>query len=201
VELAPGDASAVREAVQLARILGRIDDGVELIRRAIALDPVSATTRRQAGMVYLLADRLDEAAASFQAAIDLAPNAGLFHAFLAITRMFQGRVEEAIPISQSESHDVFRNLALALIHHTLGHPEESEAALKVIVDEFAWTAAYQIAEVYAFRKETDKSFEWLERAYVQRDSGAAYSATDPLLQALHNDPRWGVFLRKMGLAD
>ena len=199
VELAPGNAHALRAAAQLARILGRVDEGLVLIEKAIAVDPVSAPTRRQAGMINLLAGRLDDAATCYQQALDLAPNAGLHHCFLAVARMLQGRVEEALPIAQAESHGVFRNLGLAMIHHTLGHPEDSEKALRVMIDEYAWTAAYQIAEVYAFRKEVDKAFEWLERAYVQRDPGATYSATDAFLAPLHGDPRWKPFLQRMNL--
>jgi hypothetical protein len=61
--------------------------------------------------------------------------------------------------------------------------------------------AYQIAEVHAARGEANPAFEWLERAYAQRDSGIAWSKVDPHLRSLRTDPRWEVFLRKMGLAD
>ena len=200
LELAPGNADALRAGAQLARILCQVDEGHEFIRRAIALDPLSARTHRQAAMIALIDKRFDDAAASFQLTIDLAPNSGLHHGFLAITRLFQGRAEEGLAIAQSESHGVFRNLAFAMIHHALGHPAESDAALQKIIDEFAWTAAYQIAEGYAYRNEVDKAFEWLERAYAQRDPGVAYSASDGILRpALHRDPRWQPFLRKLGL--
>jgi len=200
VELAPGDAKPLRAAAQLMRILGRVDEGLDFVRKAIALDPLSARTHRQAGMIAFIGERWDEAAASYQLALDLAPSAGLNHAFLAITRLMQGRAQEALPIAQAESHDVFRNLALAMIHHTLGHAAESDAALKALSDGFGWTAAYQIAEAYAHRLESDKAFEWLERAYAQRDPGAIYTASDIFLRPLHADPRWKPLLRKLGLA-
>jgi TolB-like protein len=201
LELAPGNADALRAGAQLARILGRVDEGLELIRRAIAVDPLSMRTHRQAAMIALIGKRFDDAAASFQLALDVAPNAGLNHGFLAITRLFQGRAEEGLAIAQSESHGVFRNLAFAMIHHTLGHPAESDAALQKIIDEFAWTAAYQIGEGYAYRNEVDKAFEWLEQAYAQRDPGVAYTASDVILRpALHRDPRWEPFLQKLGFA-
>ena len=62
-------------------------------------------------------------------------------------------------------------------------------------------AAYNIAEVYAARGETERAFEWLEWAYIQRDPGLSQMKPNPLLRALHADPRWGAFLRKMGLSD
>jgi TolB-like protein/class 3 adenylate cyclase/Flp pilus assembly protein TadD len=200
LELAPGDANALRAAAQLARIQGRVDEGLVLIRKAIALDPLSARTHRQAAMIAVMDGRLDDAASAFRLAIDLAPNAGLNHGFLALTRLLQGRGEEGLAIAQAEPHDVFRNLAFALIHHVLGHAMESDAALQALIDEFAWTAAYQIAEGYAYRIEVDKAFEWLERAYAQRDPGVMYSASDVFLRPLQADPRWQPFLQRMGLA-
>ena len=62
-------------------------------------------------------------------------------------------------------------------------------------------AAYNIAQVYGARGEMDLAFEWLERAYVQRDAGLSEMKPQPLLRSLHADPRWGVFLHKMGLID
>src|SRR5438046_1024365 len=151
LELAPGDANALRAAAQLMRILGRIDEALELIRKAIALDPLSARTHRQAAMIALMGEHFDDAAASFELALALAPSAGLNHAFLAVTRLLQGRPQEGLPLAEAESHPVFRNLSYVLIHHALAHPAESDAALQTLIDEFAWTAAYQIAEAYAYR--------------------------------------------------
>ena len=201
LELAPGDAHALRSAAGLARILGRQDEALDLIRKAIALDPLSAQTHRLAAMIYIMAGRLDDAATRFQLALDLAPSAGLSHAFLAITRLLQGRDEEGLAIAKAESHDVFRHLAFAMIHHALDHSTESDAALQALIDGFSWTAAYQIAEAYAYRNEVDKAFEWLERAYAQRDPGVTYSGTDQLLEHLQGDARWRPFLNRMGLGN
>ena len=66
---------------------------------------------------------------------------------------------------------------------------------------FSETAAYQIAEVHAYRAEKDKAFEWLERARRQHDGGLPSLRKDPLLTNLYDDPRWNAFLRTMGLAD
>jgi hypothetical protein len=51
------------------------------------------------------------------------------------------------------------------------------------------------------RENVDRAFEWLERAYVQRDVGLADIKPGAHLRSLHRDPRWGAFLRKMGLED
>ena len=73
--------------------------------------------------------------------------------------------------------------------------------MRDLIAKYAESGAYQIAEVHAARGETDHAFEWLERAYIQRDLGLSQMKTRPLLHSLHGDSRWGAFLHKMGLAD
>ena len=53
--------------------------------------------------------------------------------------------------------------------------------------------------MYAFRGEADRAFEWLERAYVQRDGGLTTLKGDPLLKSLERNPRYAAFLKKMRL--
>jgi hypothetical protein len=59
--------------------------------------------------------------------------------------------------------------------------------------------AYQIAEVHAFRGESDKAFEWLERAYKQRDPGLTQIKNDPLLKILRHEQRFTDLLKKLHL--
>ena len=42
-------------------------------------------------------------------------------------------------------------------------------------------------------------FEWLERAYKQRDTGLPSLNTDPLFKNLRHDPRYTKLLKKMRL--
>jgi TolB-like protein len=199
--LAPGDAGAVRAAAFLARIRCQWAEGLELARQAIEIDPLSPRTYRQAAMLYLIAGRLEEATTAFRTALELDPITGLNHAFLAVALLLQGRLDEALPHAQAEAHDLFRLLAMSMIDFDRQNQAESDTALQVIIDQFAWTAGYQIAELYAYRKEIDKAFEWLDHAYAHRDPGVMFCAGDILLRALHDDPRWQPFLARLGLSE
>ena len=61
--------------------------------------------------------------------------------------------------------------------------------------------AYLNAQANAYCGNVDQAFEWLERAYAQRNAGLCQIKLQPLLRNLHGDPRWPPFLKKMGLAD
>ena len=100
---------------------------------------------------------------------------------------------------QKEPEPVWRGYGLALAYHAAGKKKEADAALAEYIEKFQNEAAFQIAEIYAYRGETDKAFEWLERAYKQRDGGLTQMKGDPLLRSLERDPRYTAFLKKMKL--
>ena len=68
-----------------------------------------------------------------------------------------------------------------------------------MIAKYAHSAAYQIAQVYAWRGEKDRAFEWLERARAQRDAGLTILKVDPLVRGLRGDPRWGPLLKAVNL--
>jgi len=71
--------------------------------------------------------------------------------------------------------------------------------LSELIAKYHASSPYEIAKVYAFRKQPEEALEWLERAYTQRDSGLIFTKVDPLLKSLHGDPRYTSFLEKLNL--
>ena len=136
--------------------------------------------------------------AALKVALDLNPKSGLVHCFLCATRLAQGHAAEALELAQRESLPDFRLLGIALAQHTLGNKDQSGAALSQLIANHSNEAAYQIAEACAWRGEIDRSFEWLERAFIQRDPGLVHTPSDSFFRSLHGDPRWLPFLTKMG---
>jgi TolB-like protein/Tfp pilus assembly protein PilF len=201
LELAPGNAVVLRQAGVLALNLGRLDEAIGLARRAVEQDPLSASTYHNLGTALHATDRLAEAEAAYRKALELSPQRALTRAYLSLVVLAQGRGEEALAEALREPEEWARLLSLAIIHHVTGRRAESDAALQELIAKYQGEAAYQVAEVYAVRGEADLAFEWLERAYAQRDPGLSQMKPQPLLRSLHADPRWDVFLRKMGLAD
>ena len=69
----------------------------------------------------------------------------------------------------------------------------ADAALQALIDRRADSMAYQIAEVYAQRRDLDNAFKWLDRAWANRDPGVAYLLYDPYLLRLKDDPRFAAW--------
>jgi hypothetical protein len=88
---------------------------------------------------------------------------------------------------------------MALALHDLSRDGESQQALDDLVARHGQTSAYHVAEAYARRGETDKAFEWLDRAYAQRNTQLVWLKFDPLIAKLRGDPRYAAMLKKMNL--
>jgi hypothetical protein len=56
-----------------------------------------------------------------------------------------------------------------------------------------------IAAVYCALGEKHRAFEWLERAYRERDTGLADLKILPTFNRLHGEPRFQELLRRIGL--
>jgi hypothetical protein len=117
---------------------------------------------------------------------------------LALVLLTAGRYEEALREAEQETHPGFRLWAMAMAQHARGHRAESDDMLRELIEKYSDGGSFQIAEVYGARGEADAAFEWLERAYGQRDGGLAETKASPRLRSLHADPRWPAFLRKVG---
>jgi len=201
LELSPGNALALRRNGALARALGHFDEAIRLNRQAVEQDPLSPWAWSSFGGALLFADRFAEAEAAFRNARELAPQGTITHASLSQALLGQGRTEEALAEATREPHEIVRLYGLAIVYASLGRRAESDAALRELIEKYAKDWGFQIAEVYGVQGEVDKAFEWLERAYAERDSGVMSAKTSTRLRSLHGDPRWSVFLKKIGLTD
>ncbi len=198
---APGSTAVLLGAGVLARYLGRLEEALGLYRQALEQDPLSSAGYHNLGSALQAMDRLAEAESAYRKALELAPQSAMTHGMLSLTLLALGHGEEALAEVRREPDETIRLYALSIVHHGLGHAAESDAALEQLIEKHAEGSAYQIAEVHGARGEVDRAFEWLGRAYEQRDGGLAVMKRDPRLRSLHGDPRWAPFLRKMGLAD
>jgi len=88
-----------------------------------------------------------------------------------------------------------------MAYYALQRREDSDHALNKLMATHQNDCAYQIAEVYAYRKETEKAFKWLDRAFQQRDPGVPDFKSNPLMKSLRQDPRFAELLKKMRLPD
>jgi predicted Zn-dependent protease len=150
--------------------------------------------------VLYVEGRYDEAEAALQKALDLNPQATYVHLTMGEALIAQGKPQQALTEIEKESFKWGKLTGQALAYHALGRERDSNAALAELITKFGSDGAFQIAQVYAYRGEADKSFEWLDQAYKRRDPGLPEFKTDPLFNNLRRDPRYVDILKRLGLS-
>jgi serine/threonine-protein kinase len=199
--LAPQDPALLMWAGNLAQARGETKQALDLFRRAVASDPVNTQAREFLASGLSVLGNQEEARAEYARVIELNPSAPNSQAGVGLAYLLEGKFEEAAVAAQKDAADWARLLIMSCARWGQKRVPESDAALAELIKMAGETGAYQIAEVYAYRNDKDRAFEWLERARRQRDAGLPGLRADTLLPNLHDDPRWDAFLHTMGLAD
>ena len=197
--LEPSNAEVFSIHSHLSVVLGNLDEAIKLAEQAVALEPLRANSHLSLGYMLFLSGRYHEARAELQKALDLNPQAARVHVSLAKIFIAEGKPQLALAEIEKEPSGWGKLTGQVLVYRALGREQDSNTALAKLIGKHDTDSAYQIARAYAFRGESDRSFEWLERAYKQRDSGLPDIKTDPLLKNLRHDPRYTELLKKMHL--
>jgi tetratricopeptide (TPR) repeat protein len=197
--LEPGSAAVLGTRAYLARKLGQVEEAIGLYKQAIALDPLRANYQLALGYSLYFVGRYDEALAALEMAQELNPQLSSLHLTRGQILLLEGRPQEALAEIEKESGEWEKLSGESLAYYAVGRRKESDTALKKLIAKYQNDSAYQIAEAYAYRGETEKAFQWLDRAVKQRDPGASESKTNPLMKSLRSDPRFAKLLQKMHL--
>ena len=181
--------------------LGRLPEAIAVGRRATEIDPLSAIAWSNLGL-YLTFHR-DYLAAheALRRCLEINPESSFGRHHVVILRLLEGNAVEALATARKIGIEAFRLTDVAMAQHSLRHAKESQQALDELIVKHAPDGAYQVAEALAWRGEKDKAFEWLQRAYQQRDGGLSEVKVDLLLDRLHSDPRFKAVLKKMNLPE
>ncbi len=198
--LQPGEN--LSRAINQCRLLvarGRVPEAIAIEQSLVRSNPTSSAW---GPLGYHLAaiGRFEEARHALAQAYKLFPSDNRVNFYLGVQELLQSRPEPAIAAFE-RSGGAFRLAGLAMAQHSAGRPGPSQLALDTLIRKSATTSAWQIAEVYAWRGERDQAFDWIERAYQQRDAGLIYIRFDPLLANLRGDPRYRNWLQKLHLPD
>jgi TolB-like protein len=196
-ELSPSNPTANDLLTRVLVYLGNLPEAEKLARQAIELDPLAFTPPFNLARILWFEGKLDEADAAARTAAELQPGAASTHRYQVFVAIQRGDTEAALREAQLEPDDTYRRFELALAHFARKDRAAADAALAELIAESRDIAAYQIAEVYAFRGETAKAFEWLQISFDTHDSGMLSVVVDPLLRNLREDARYKALVEKM----
>ena len=181
-----------------------LDMFVAMHRKAAETDPLSATARRNLGVMLFASGQLDEALTEFQRSQDLAADSATS---LEVGRVLlaQRRDDDAYREFMQLPSGEYRDYGLALMQGVPAHRAEADAALRRLArlpgDPMH---GLRVAEAYVLRAQPDRSFEWLQRTRdgLPRDESLFARVCDlqlemslsPFLKPLQADARWAALM-------
>jgi serine/threonine-protein kinase len=196
-KLAPADSGPKFALSFLFAAQGRLAEAENIMRQTLALDPLGVTRYLNLARILIAGGRYDEAEAALRKAIELQPAAARLHAYLTTLDVIRGDAAAALQDAQLEPKGFWRDYALALALQIQNDRGAADAALQKLIDENAVSGPFQIATVYGLRKEPDKMFDWLERAYTEHDPGLTQLLGTPFILNYRDDPRFAALCQKL----
>ena len=181
--------------------VNRLDDAVRELRETVADEPVSLILNTRLGSMLMFAGRTDEAIAQLNRALELDPGYRLAH--LDLARMYAARGDYAKALEEwGKTADYVGSYGAGVFGFILasaGRRADATAEIRRLQSDTVepYANALPIAQIYAALGDRDHAFMWLDRAYADRNWSLYFCRVDPLLQSLHDDPRWATFVRRM----
>ena len=185
----------------MTRTQGDLGAAIDFANRALERDPLNVRKLDDYGHILWASHNYEMSEKALRKAIHLHPGTPGVNADLVYSLLGQRKYEEALHHAMQEENVLGRARVLPIIYARLGRRDEADEALANVIAEHGNVLAFQIAEIYADDGMIDEAFEWLNISIETRDGGITHLPYDPLLESLHDDPRWLETLERVDLAD
>ena len=186
----------------LQSCMGARPEGLEHMRAAVRIDPLSPIIGNWEVAADVANDRLDEAFAAAQRTMEIDPNYVYFEPNLALVYREQGKLREALEIYLRVAQSTGQPTAgLAITYARLGKKEEAQKILDELlsVAKTNYFPGDQIASVYVALNEKEEAFRWLNRAIDEHSGPIHRIGFDRDFRSLQSDPRFAEILRRIGV--
>ncbi|HET7163488.1 MAG TPA: hypothetical protein VFI32_12565 [Rhodanobacteraceae bacterium] len=179
--------------------LGQPRRAVELVRRGLVNDPLCANCYFTLVLILPGVGRFDEAAEAARQALQLQPDENVIRMELVKVDVMRGDAAAALADARQAPAGMWRTISLAFALQIGSDRAAADVSLRAAIDKLPGVAAYQIAEIYALRRDPDNLFKWLQRAARNRDPGLVELPYDVPVLRYRNDPRFAAFCKQVGL--
>jgi TolB-like protein/DNA-binding winged helix-turn-helix (wHTH) protein/Tfp pilus assembly protein PilF len=199
IELSPSSAPGRMRYAYFLMALGRREEALAQGKAAYALDPASHVASENVAELHYYSRQFDEAIAQWRKTLQLYPDSANVHFSLA--RVFWKKGLEADS----------RNECLRA-EQLWGADDETLSIYRSAYDRSGmngfWRKELELAHydhpfdfaiLHAQLSENDQAFEWLEKAYAEREYRMVFLKVHPLLDGLHADPRFRSLVQRVGL--
>ena len=187
-------------------IRGRHEEAISRIQQAQRLDPLSVPMNAYTARVLYFAHQYDATIDQCRKALELEPNSGgalMFlgraHAQKHLYPQALAELERARTLMQGSAE------VLSLIGYTYAVSGHLAEARQILDELHGWTrqkyvSPYHMAMIHAGLGERDAAFQWLEKAYDDREGRLTILRFAPEFAGLRSDARFTRLMHRMKLA-
>ncbi len=207
LELDPDSAVSHYGKATYLVALGRLEDAVVELQKAVEINPLSLVWNEQLGGIYCGLHQYDRALQQWQKALDIDANSWITHQDIGVVYVHLGKQREALAefrqAVSSAGGSAYGKGYLGYGYAAAGERKQAEKTILELIDlaKRKYIPAYSVAVIYAGLGQKDQTFEWLEKAYQQRDGWLEwYLLLDPEFDFLRADGRYKDLLRRLGVS-
>jgi len=184
----------------------RFDEALAEMEKALELDPFSLIINCDLGWALYYTRQYDRAIEALKKTLEMDPNFVSAHSFLGRVYLQKSMHKEALAEFRKEKEpsrgwmqDVETLVGIA--HMRMGKKKEAQKILEDMIDrsKHEYVSPYHIALLCFNLGENELGFEWLDKAYKERDHWLLYLKTEPMFDSVRSDPRFTKLLKKVGL--
>jgi tetratricopeptide (TPR) repeat protein len=204
IELNPNDANAhYFFAISYLTPMGLHEESIREFKRALELDPMSPIINTNLGWTYYFARQYDQAIQQEKRTLEIAPDFLEPYRRLAIAYEMKGMYPQAIeqypkfPAADKSSPRELAALESAFAKRGAQGYWQKRIQMDNERSQKGFVSPGEFAFAYAMLGEKDKAFQWLEKAFEQRDDSLQYLKVEPEFDNLRSDPRFQDLLRRM----
>ena len=199
INLNPNYAMAHNWYSQYLGFMGRPEEALRESKRAEEIDPLSPWTN--SGFISFLARRYDEGIAESKKALELDPQFAAAHMIIGLSYVQKKNYEQAIAELQKAQDNPDSRALLGYAYGVAGKRNEARHVLEELqqVAKEKYVSPFPVAATYVGLGETDKAFEMLEKAYVERSWAMGMLKVNPIFDPIRSDRRYVELLRRLNL--
>jgi len=206
IELNPGYATAHLWYSWMLLTMARFDEGIEEIRIAMELDPLSPIIRGVLGEAYYFSGQYDLAIDKCKKTLEIESNSHSAHHLLARIYVQKSMFEEAIAEIQKAIDLSNRKILWYLgdLGYAFGVMGNKDKAIEILEELYEQSKQRHVSKivmvlVYWGLGEEERALDYLEKGIEEHEIVNQIVTVDPSLGKLRQNPRFKAILKKMNL--
>ena len=199
----PNSSAAYRGLACLRMAVGRNDEALDSIGRALRLDPTFLFARFCSAYLLANARRYDESIHQAQRTLEWEPGFALMRSMLGMVYIEKGRVKEAIGELEAAVQSQRIPTTLGFLAHGYAVARRKPDAERILGELISLSAkkyvcAFEVATAFASLGQLDTAFTWMDKGIADRADCMVWLRSEPWLQSIRGDARYAGLGRRVG---